>query len=102
MTKRLIVACLFLLSARADDLVWDDANPPGKVKQFNIWREVDLGIWTNIVSVPTNRWKITLPAGVHRLAVSAVGMGSNEVSSPLSAPAILTVFIVPANVRVEK
>jgi len=100
--KKILLFILCSISLCADDLVWDDANPPGKVKQFDIWRESDLGVWTNLVSVPTNRWKITLPAGVHRLAVSAVGIGSNEVSSPLSAPTILTVFIVPANVRIEK
>jgi hypothetical protein len=98
-------AILFLLAcvaARADDLVWDDGNPAGKVKQFNVYRETDLGAWTNIATVTTNRWKITLPAGIYRLAVSAVGVGTNEVSSPLSSPLLLTVFVVPGALRIEK
>jgi len=99
------VAILFLLgciAARADDLVWDDGNPPGKVKSFNVYKETDLGAWTNIATVPTNRWTITLPAGIYRLAVSAVGVGTNEVSSPISAPLAITVFVVPGALRIEK
>jgi len=100
--KKILLSLLLATSTLADDLVWDDANPLGKVKTFNIWREVDLGVWTNIAKVPTNRWTIVLPAGVHRLAVSAVGVGTNEASSSLSSPLLLTVFVVPANIRVER
>ncbi len=102
MKKLLLIALLTVMPAFADDLVWDDSNPAGKVKQFNIWKEIDLGAWESIAVVPTNRWKITLPAGIYRIAVSAVGVGTNEVSSPLSSPLALTVFIVPGNVRIER
>ena len=97
-----LIALLLPLSALTDDLVWNDSNPPGKVKQFNIYKETDLGAWTNIAVVTTNRWTITLPAGIYRLAVSAVGMGTNEVSSPISVPLTITVFVVPGDLRIEK
>ena len=102
MKKLFILIALLPLSAFPDDLVWNDPNPPGKVKQFNIYKETDLGAWTNIATVATNRWTITLPAGVYRLAVSAFGMGTNEVSSGLSSPHAITVFIVPGFLRLEK
>jgi len=100
--KKILLSLLLATSAFADDLVWKDSNPAGKVKSFYIYREVDLGAWTNIATVTTNRWKIVLPAGVHRLAVSAAGTGTNEVSSPLSSPLLVTVFIVPEDIRIER
>lgn len=100
--KKILLSLLLSTSAIADDLVWSDSNPAGKVKSFNVYKETDLGAWTNIATVTTNRWTITLPAGIYRLAVSAVGTSTNEVSSPLSNPLAVTVFIVPGSIRIER
>lgn len=100
--KKLILFLLFSISSLADDLIWDDPNPAGVVKSFTIWKEVDLGVWEAIDEVKEPKWKIVLPAGVHRLAVSAKGVGESEVSSALSDPKTLTVLIVPANVRITR
>lgn len=103
----ILAAIAFLVVAscvrvKADDLVWDDPNKPGSVVGFRVWREVDLGVWDEIETVAEQRWKIVLPAGVHRLAVSAIGAGHSDVSSALSEPATITVLVVPGNVRVQK
>lgn len=100
--KKLILFLLLAISTRADDLIWDDPNPAGTVKSFTIWKEVDLGVWEAIDQVSEPKWKIMLPAGVHRMAVSANGSGELSVSSALSEPRTFTVLIVPANVRIEK
>jgi len=100
--KKLILFLMIGVSAIADDLIWDDPNPVGSVKSFTVWKEVDLGVWEAIEQVSEPKWKITLPAGVHRLAVSANGSGELSVSSDLSEPRTFTVLIVPANVRIEK
>jgi hypothetical protein len=102
MVKNILLFLLMSVSGFADDLVWDDPNPGGVVRSFTVWKEGDLGVWTAIAEVNEPKWKITLPAGEHRLCVSATGTGESQVSSPLSDPKVLTVLIVPANVRITK
>lgn len=101
--KRIVIMLGLLtgVSAMAASLVWDDPNPPGIVKSFRVWLEEASGSWTNIATVQTNRWLIVLPAGAHRIAVSAVG-GTNSLESSRSPFKALDVLINPTIPRIEQ
>lgn len=96
----LVVMCC--LSAGSASLVWDDPNPPGVVASFRVWREEAPGSWAVIATVQTNRWVIVLPAGSHKLAVSAVSSSPEGLESALSLPKALTVLIQPTIPRIEQ
>jgi hypothetical protein len=101
--KRIILSLLLTaLTAPAASLVWDDPNPPGVVASFRVWREEAAGSWAVIATVQTNRWVIVLPAGAHRIAVSAVGANSEALESALSLPKALTVLVQPTIPRIEQ
>lgn len=96
----LIAAITCAVAARAATLLWDDPNPAGTVAAFRVWRELSPGQWTNIATVGTNRWPIVLPPGNHKVVVSAVGVDGLE--SDRSTNKLLTILIVPGNLRFEQ
>lgn len=100
--KRLLIICAAILSitAPAANLEWDDLNPPGVVASFRVWREEAPGSWSLIATVTTNSWKIVLPAGEHRIAVSAVGATTDALESALSPAKAITVLIHPTIPRI--
>lgn len=107
--KRLIGAfiCTVLIAvsgalSNAASLVWDDPNPRGVVGSFRVWREEAAGSWVLVSTVTTNRWLIVLPAGSHRIAVSAVGASPEALESALSPSKALTVLIQPTIPRIEQ
>lgn len=101
-TRVILLAVLLALAAPAADLVWDDPNPPGTVASFKVWREEAPGVWETIATVTTNRWKIVLPAGRHRIAISAVGASAEALESEFSPAKALDVLIQPSLPRIEQ
>jgi hypothetical protein len=88
--------------SNAASLVWDDPNPPSVVGSFRVWREEAAESWALVSTVTTNRWLIVLPAGSHRIAVSAVGAGAEALESALSPAKAVTVLIQPTIPRIEQ
>jgi hypothetical protein len=104
MMKKLAIALAVMagIPAGSASLVWDDPNPPGVVASFRVWREEAPGSWAVIATVQTNRWVIVLPAGAHKIAVSAVGASSEALESALSPSKALDVLIQPTIPRIEQ
>lgn len=102
MKKLTLCFVLLAFAAKSADLTWDDPNPAGVVKAFRVWREEAAGSWVEIATVTTNRWRIVLPAGAHRIAVSAVGSGEEALESSLSQSKAFIVLIQPTMPRIEQ
>jgi hypothetical protein len=98
---RYLLFALLALRTTAADLVWDDPNPQGTVSKYKVWAANSSDIWSVIATVNTNRWTIVLPAGAHKLAVSAVG-GNETIESDLSQTKIVIVLIQPTTPRIEQ
>lgn len=80
---------------KATRLIWDDPNSP-KAESYRVWELVPAG-WTAIASgVTTNEWTITLGAGQHTVAISAVSGGFE---SDLSVPLTFSTMSAVINVR---
>ncbi len=80
-------------------LVWDDDNPAGFVEKYNVYL-VRPGTNVLVASTTTNRWPITLPAGQHEIAVTAVS--TNTLESELSETKSFSIIIIPSNLRIEQ
>lgn len=80
-------------------LVWDDPNPAGLVEKYNIYL-IEKGTNVLVDTVITNRWRISLPAGHHQIAVTAVG--ANTLESELSDAKAFSIIIIPTNLRIEQ
>ncbi len=98
---RYLLFALLAFKATAADLVWDDPNPQGTVAKYKVWTANSSDIWSVVATVTTNRWTIVLPAGAHKLAVSAIG-GSETIESDLSQAKIVIVLIQPSTPRIEQ
>lgn len=96
-----ILALLVASTCVGADLVWNDPNPSGVVTGYRVWRAESDGAWRVIATVSTNRWKIVLPAGAHKLGVTSVG-GDGVVESDMSQSKIIVVLIAPETPRIEQ
>lgn len=96
-----ILALLVASACSGADLVWTDPNPSGVVTGYRVWRAESDGAWRVIATVSTNRWKILLPAGAHKLGVTAVG-GDGVVESDMSQSKVVTVLISPEIPHIEQ
>lgn len=99
--KKYLLILLFAISARSADLIWDDPNPAGIVTGYKVWSAQSDGTWLLVSTVTTNRWKIVLPVGEHKIAVSAIG-GTNSIESDRSDAKIFTILIQPSIPRIEQ
>jgi hypothetical protein len=81
-------------------LTWDDPNPAGSVTSYNVFRFVAPATYTLLGTTTSNSWPITLPPGLHTVAVTATGLGGIE--SPRSTNHLFGVLVAVVNLRVTQ
>lgn len=104
----LVVAALILIEAKRAfgqvvnqpfTLQWDDPNPPGFVTNYKIYK-LNGTNWTSVGTSTNTTWNISLPPGIHTLAVSAVN--GTGLESAKSTSIDLAVLLAVINLRVTQ
>ena len=104
----LVVAALILIEAKRAfglgiyqpfTLAWDNPNPPGFVTGYKIYK-LNGTNWTSVGTSTNTTWSISLPPGIHTIAVSAVNGAGLE--SEKSGSLDLAVLLAVINLRVTQ
>lgn len=104
----LVVAALILIEAKrafgqvvnqSFTLAWDNPNPPGFVTGYKIYK-LNGTNWTSVGTSTNTTWSISLPPGIHTIAVSAVNSAGLE--SEKSGSIDLAVLLAVINLRVTQ
>ncbi len=104
----LVVTALILIEAKRAfgqginqpfTLAWDNPNPPGFVTGYKIYK-LNGTNWTSVGTSTNTTWSISLPPGIHTIAVSAVNGAGLE--SAKSGSLDLAVMLAVINLRVTQ